>query len=75
VIAKAKTSCEVSGHTVENHFPDVRKMVEIGSGTQREIDDITPLREPRIIYPFPTVSPRFYPFLPLPLTLPPHSGE
>ena len=40
VIAKAKTSCEVSGHTVENHFPDVRKMVEIGSGTQREIDDI-----------------------------------
>ena len=40
VIAKAKTSCEVSGHTVENHFPDVRKMVEIGSGTQREIEDI-----------------------------------
>jgi DNA-damage-inducible protein D len=40
VIAKAKTSCEVSAHTVENHFPDVRKMVEIGSGTQREIEDI-----------------------------------
>ena len=40
VIGKAKTACEVSGHTVENHFPDVRKMVEIGSGTQREIDDI-----------------------------------
>lgn len=40
VIAKAKTSCEVSGHAVENHFPDVRKMVKIGSGTDREIDDI-----------------------------------
>ena len=40
VIAKAKTACEVSGHTVANHFPDVRKMVKIGSGTDREIDDI-----------------------------------
>lgn len=40
VIAKAKTACEVSGHVVENHFPDVRKMVRIGSGTEREIDDI-----------------------------------
>lgn len=40
VIAKAKTSCEVSGHAVENHFPDVRKMVKIGSGTDREIEDI-----------------------------------
>ena len=40
VIAKAKTACEVSGHMVENHFPDVRKMVRIGSGTEREIDDI-----------------------------------
>lgn len=40
VIAKAKTSCEVSGHAVENHFPNVRKMVKIGSGTDREIDDI-----------------------------------
>lgn len=40
VIAKAKTACEVSGHPVENHFPDVRKMVIIGSETQREIDDV-----------------------------------
>jgi DNA-damage-inducible protein D len=40
VIAKAKTACEVSGHAVENHFPDVRKMVKIGSGTEREIEDI-----------------------------------
>ncbi|MCC6330846.1 MAG: DNA damage-inducible protein D [Ignavibacteria bacterium] len=40
VVAKAKTACEVSGHAVANHFPDVRKMVRIGSGTEREIDDI-----------------------------------
>ena len=40
VIGKAKIACEVSGHEVANHFPDVRKMVEIGSGTRREIDDL-----------------------------------
>jgi len=40
VILKAKTACEGSGHAVEDHFPDVRKMVELGSGSQREIDDI-----------------------------------
>lgn len=40
VIAKARTACEVSGHAVENHFPNVRKMVKIGSGTERKIDDI-----------------------------------
>ena len=40
VIAKAKITCETSGHMVEDHFPDVRKMVELGSGSQREIDDI-----------------------------------
>ncbi|MCK5384591.1 MAG: DNA damage-inducible protein D [Alphaproteobacteria bacterium] len=40
VISKAKTACEVSEHTVTDHFPDVRKMVELGSGSQREISDI-----------------------------------
>jgi DNA-damage-inducible protein D len=40
VIGKAKTSCESSGVEVKNHFPDVRKMVSIGSGTQRLIEDI-----------------------------------
>lgn len=40
VIAKAKTACEISGHPVIDHFPDVRKMVQIGSGTSREIDDV-----------------------------------
>ena len=40
VVSKAKTACEVSGHDIYNHFPDVRKMVDLGSGSQREIDDI-----------------------------------
>jgi len=39
-VDKAKTACEVSGHKVQDHFPDVRKMVELGSGSQREIDDM-----------------------------------
>jgi len=39
-ISKAKTACEVSGHAVSDHFVDVNKMVRIGSGTEREIDDL-----------------------------------
>ncbi len=40
VVSKAKTACEVSGHPVANHFADVGKMVDLGSGSQREVDDI-----------------------------------
>jgi DNA-damage-inducible protein D len=40
VIDKAKIACQTSGHSVEDHFPDVRKMVDIGSGAERPIDDI-----------------------------------
>lgn len=40
VILKAKTSCEASGNLISDHFVDVNKMVSIGSGTDREIDDI-----------------------------------
>jgi DNA-damage-inducible protein D len=40
VISKAKTACEVSGHPVGNHFVDVNKMVQLGSGSEREIDDL-----------------------------------
>lgn len=39
VLSKAKTACEVSGHNIKNHFPEVRKMVNIGSGVQKEIID------------------------------------
>ena len=40
VISKAKTACEVSGHRVADHFVGVNKMVDLGSGSQREIEDI-----------------------------------
>lgn len=40
VISKAKEACANSGFSVKDHFPDVRKMVEIGSGAGRKIDDI-----------------------------------
>ena len=40
VISKAKAACEGSGHAIENHFVDINKMVELGSGSQREISDI-----------------------------------
>ena len=40
VVTKAKVACEVSGHTISDHFVDVNKMVGLGSGSQREVDDI-----------------------------------
>jgi len=40
VISKAETACEVSGHQVSDHFADVSKMVELGSGSQREVEDV-----------------------------------
>ncbi|MDH5669386.1 MAG: DNA damage-inducible protein D [Nitrospira sp.] len=40
VVSKAKTACEVSGHAIVDHFVDVNKMVDLGSGSQREVDDI-----------------------------------
>jgi len=40
VIDKAKTACENADVKVSDHFVDVNKMVELGSGSQREIDDI-----------------------------------
>ncbi len=39
-LSKAKTACELSGHPVPNHFVDVNKMVDLGSGSQREVDDV-----------------------------------
>ncbi len=40
VIDKAKIACETSGMAVSDHFPDIGKMVEIGSGSQREVANI-----------------------------------
>jgi DNA-damage-inducible protein D len=39
VVSRAKTACEVSGHPISDHFVAVTKMVDLGSGSQREIDD------------------------------------
>lgn len=40
VIDKAKESCENAGQNIADHFPDIRKMVQIGSGAEKEIDDL-----------------------------------
>jgi DNA-damage-inducible protein D len=39
IIDKAKESCINAGMDVVNHFPDVRKMVGIGSGAEKEVSD------------------------------------
>ena len=44
VIQKAKDVCFNAGEEIDNHFPDVRKMVGIGSKTERPIDDILLVR-------------------------------
>lgn len=38
-IERAKLACKNSGFEPEDHFADVSKMVELGSGAEREIDD------------------------------------
>lgn len=40
VIAKAISSCEASGQSVPDHFVETNKMVELGSGANRVLDDI-----------------------------------
>lgn len=40
VISKAKTACEISGQKIVDHFADVGKKVSLGSGAQKEIDDL-----------------------------------
>lgn len=39
-ISKAQTACELSGHPAGDHFVGVTKMVDLGSGSQREIEDL-----------------------------------
>ncbi len=40
VIIKARTSCQNAGVPVTDHFADVSKMVPLGSGAERAIQDI-----------------------------------
>lgn len=39
-IDKAKESCKNAGESISDHFADISKMVEIGSGAGRQVDDI-----------------------------------
>lgn len=40
IIEKAKLSCKNAGQPIENHFREVTKMVELGSGSTRNINDL-----------------------------------
>lgn len=40
VIEKAKAACVNSGQDVADHFVDVNKMVKLGSGSERQVDDM-----------------------------------
>ena len=39
VIVKAIIACKTSNYSVSEHFPDVRKMINLGNGGQREVLD------------------------------------
>ena len=39
-VDKAKESCKTTGEDVSNHFVDINKMIELGKGGQRKVDDI-----------------------------------
>lgn len=39
-IERAKKACTNTGFDVEDHFREVTKMVPLGSGAEREIDDV-----------------------------------
>ena len=39
VLSKARVACANNGITVEDHFADVSKMVTLGSGANREVED------------------------------------
>jgi len=82
VVSKAKTACEVSGLNVADHFADVGKMVDLGSGSQREVDDILTkraLQNPRLLaerylgWRSKTAISRW--FAPSPLTLSPKGAR
>ncbi len=40
VVGKATQACSKSDNAVEDHFVDITKMVDIGSGAQREVADV-----------------------------------
>jgi DNA-damage-inducible protein D len=40
VIDKAKIACQKANQKVEDHFIGVNKMVKLGSGAERQVEDI-----------------------------------
>jgi DNA-damage-inducible protein D len=40
VVQRARDSCTASGHSVADHFAGVGKMISLGKGAEREIEDI-----------------------------------
>ena len=40
VVDKAKKSCENTGIVISDHFVELNKMVDLGSGSKREIEDV-----------------------------------
>ena len=40
VLVRAKESCENAGEKVSDHFADAGKMVKVGSGAERQVDDV-----------------------------------
>ncbi|MFO1369258.1 MAG: DNA damage-inducible protein D [Marinagarivorans sp.] len=40
VLSKAREACNLSGYQVSDHFEDILEMVSIGSGAQREVEDV-----------------------------------
>jgi DNA-damage-inducible protein D len=40
VISKAKEACQNVGQEINDHFIDVNKMIVVGKGAQRQVDDI-----------------------------------
>lgn len=40
VVVKAKEACRNAGEKIEDHFPDIGKVIVVGHGAQQQIDDI-----------------------------------